>query len=272
MKQETKVMKITPEMAKEFLHGNVDNRNIRGWWVTSLSNMIKRNEFITSHQGIAFSQSGRLLDGQHRLLAIVEADTPVNMNVTFNVDELAYKVVDSGIKRTYADLTGLNIKTAEICRLAGWLIYVGRLQMSAEQILDIYHHSGIGEVHDELINFCGTNRKGFSSAPVRLCAVMNMLEYPKQWQYIKEVYTNMIQRKYIDLPPIALQYIRQIDSRTVSTNHRGEVIVRALRVFNPEQANISRLIIREGAIEEAYAHIRLKLRQYIAFSKGEKYE
>jgi hypothetical protein len=272
MKQETKVMKITPEMAKKFLLTNEDNRNIRGWWVTSLSNMIKRNEFITSHQGIAIGKSGRLLDGQHRLLAIVEADMPVDMNVSFNVDEEAFKVVDSGIKRTYSDLTGLNPKTAEVCRLAGGFIYSSRYQLSAKQILDIYHDSCLGEVHDELISFCGTNSKGFSSARLRLCAAMNMLEYPKQGQYIKELYANMIKRNYLDLPPIALHFTRQVDTRMISMDIRGDIIARGLRLFNPEHANLNRIIIREGAIEEAYAHIRTKLREYMAFSKGEKYE
>jgi hypothetical protein len=71
---ETKMMWVTPEIAKKYLERNTENRTLRPHWVNTLALAIKNNEFITTHQSIAFSKSGRLLDGQHRLHAIIQAN------------------------------------------------------------------------------------------------------------------------------------------------------------------------------------------------------
>ena len=50
----TQLVNVTPAMAKTMLESNTDNRNKRGWWVSGLANMMKRGEWITTHQGVAF--------------------------------------------------------------------------------------------------------------------------------------------------------------------------------------------------------------------------
>jgi hypothetical protein len=88
---------ITPQMAKEMLVGNTANRHKRRWWVEAMANAMKRGEWITTHQGIAFTASGRLLDGQHRLEAIISRGEGVWMLVTTGIAEEAFKVIDNGI-------------------------------------------------------------------------------------------------------------------------------------------------------------------------------
>ncbi len=45
---------------------------------------MREGHWDTTHQGIAIASDGTLVDGQHRLLAIVESGVTVRMNVTFN--------------------------------------------------------------------------------------------------------------------------------------------------------------------------------------------
>ena len=78
---------------------------------------------MITHQAIAFSESGRLLDGQHRLHAIVLANKPVTMLVAKNLNENTFSAIDCGVKRTIGDLTNLEKGTAEICRLFSRLIF-----------------------------------------------------------------------------------------------------------------------------------------------------
>lgn len=63
-----------------------------------------------THQGIAFDENGELVDGQHRLNAIVEANIPVQMNVTYNVHRAPGEVftIDMGRKRTYANIVAMS--------------------------------------------------------------------------------------------------------------------------------------------------------------------
>jgi hypothetical protein len=65
---------ISPEDAATLLARNFDrNRNIRAPWVTHLANLMSEGGFFASHQGIAFDPDDNLIDGQHRLNAIIKS-------------------------------------------------------------------------------------------------------------------------------------------------------------------------------------------------------
>jgi hypothetical protein len=67
-----------------------------------------RNGGLVTHQGIAFDVNGVLVDGQHRLAAVVEADQPVEMTVFTEVPEGAFDVLDTGKRCTAADVLAIE--------------------------------------------------------------------------------------------------------------------------------------------------------------------
>lgn len=99
----TTVETITPAQAKKYLQSNTENRSIRKGWVERLAAMIVKGEWHLTHQGIAFSKDGRLIDGQHRLLAILEANKPAQMMVAREIEEEAYRHIDGGAPRVLSD-------------------------------------------------------------------------------------------------------------------------------------------------------------------------
>ncbi|MFI6519524.1 hypothetical protein ACIBF1_28480 [Spirillospora sp. NPDC050679] len=104
---QTEIMEVTPELAAEWLIKNERNRPLSKASVHSLAQAIKRDEWQVTHQGIAFDQDGRLIDGQHRLAAIVKAQIPVQVLVTWGVNSTAFTVMDTGRKRTGKDALSL---------------------------------------------------------------------------------------------------------------------------------------------------------------------
>ena len=82
----TQIERITPRWAAEVLE-NKNTRNIRfqKTWAEKLARDIKAGTFLLTHQGIAFDAEGILLDGQHRLAAVVMANKPVQMLVTTGI-------------------------------------------------------------------------------------------------------------------------------------------------------------------------------------------
>lgn len=94
---------ITPDAAKAMLSGNVRNRTIIASRVESYSTAMKRGEWRHTHQGIAFGADGTLYDGQHRLLAIVEANVPVTMFVVRGLPPNAREAIDTGSSRSSVD-------------------------------------------------------------------------------------------------------------------------------------------------------------------------
>lgn len=103
MSPTTKIEMISPDEARRILERNTDNRSLRQAWIDKLCRSIRDGEWRTTHQGIAIATSGRLLDGQHRLHAIMASGRTVPILVTRNADEDDYKYIDAGNARTVAD-------------------------------------------------------------------------------------------------------------------------------------------------------------------------
>ena len=106
----TELLRITPDMARNMLASNTLNRNLSERAVSDLAKTIQSNDWQITHQGIAFYDDGTLADGQHRLSAIVRADTPVYMMVTSGLNKESAMTIDSGRKRSLID--GIKISGA----------------------------------------------------------------------------------------------------------------------------------------------------------------
>lgn len=109
MNPTTTLKTISPKMASDWLQSDInrENRRLRPHHVNDLAREMAAGRWISTHQGIAFAKSGRLLDGQHRLAAIIQAGVSVRMMVTEDLDEQAFKVMDRGLKRAHHELLHL---------------------------------------------------------------------------------------------------------------------------------------------------------------------
>lgn len=97
------VVRVTPAMAQEFLKANTSNRPLRKDYVAELASTMRRGEWSLNGETIKFAKNGRLLDGQHRLSAIIESRVPIDIMVVRNVDDGAFATIDMNRKRTAAD-------------------------------------------------------------------------------------------------------------------------------------------------------------------------
>lgn len=100
---ESEVVQVTPELAEMMLERNQDNRPLRPRKVQLWSSMLTEGRWKLHHQGLAFSRTGKLLDGQHRLAAIAATGVAASMQVTFGVEDAAFDVLDTGANRSGAD-------------------------------------------------------------------------------------------------------------------------------------------------------------------------
>ncbi len=104
----SRVQTITPARAAELLEANSTNRPVSKAVVRSFAEAMRRGEWMVTHQGIAFDVNGVLVDGQHRLAAIIEADRPVELTVFTEVAEGTFDVLDTGKRRTAADVLAIE--------------------------------------------------------------------------------------------------------------------------------------------------------------------
>lgn len=99
-----KVVQMTPEWATELLKTNTNNRGISKARVKSFAKQIKKGKWRKTGQGVSVAASGRLLDGQTRLNAVIQSGTATTMVVAFNCDEDSFAVFDTGRARSATDV------------------------------------------------------------------------------------------------------------------------------------------------------------------------
>lgn len=110
---------ISPNMAQDLLQQNFNNRKLNQARVAAMARDIAAGKWRLTPQGIAISKAGRLLDGQHRLTAVVQANCAVRMTVVRDCDELAQRFIDLGDQRSLQNelqMEGVkNSRTVSAC-------------------------------------------------------------------------------------------------------------------------------------------------------------
>lgn len=100
---EMNLVQVTPEIAREYLELNHRNRPLRSDNVKSLARDMRRNDWRLTGHPICFDTEGSLIDGQHRLAAVVESGKTIPFFVATGLNPEDKRVIDSGMKRRAAD-------------------------------------------------------------------------------------------------------------------------------------------------------------------------
>lgn len=142
---------ITPELAKKWLAQNTHNRNLRERVVNGYAADMRDGNWVEDGQSIRFAKGdvvllddphlagSALLDGQHRLSAIVKADTTVRMLIVSNLPDTTQETMDTGAKRSLGDVLKLRGEeryvplAAVLMRVYLWDVQGQRRSMKADR-------------------------------------------------------------------------------------------------------------------------------------------
>ncbi len=117
---------ITPEMAMELLEHNHLNRPLSQAHVNRIAAQIRTGKWRFNGDTIKISDDGEVLDGQHRLWAIIEAKMPVDTIIVYGVKPDAFQTVDTIHRhRSHADalaLVGVAEHRRELAAAIAWLV------------------------------------------------------------------------------------------------------------------------------------------------------
>jgi hypothetical protein len=99
---------VTPDIATAYLAMNAGNRPLTESHVISLSKSMIRGEWIFNGDSIRITKSGKLIDGQHRLSAIVKSGLPQKAMVVTGLDDDAFLTIDCGRVRGAQDILSIQ--------------------------------------------------------------------------------------------------------------------------------------------------------------------
>lgn len=98
---------ITPDVAQVWLDMNTNNRPLSKRTVKKLSDAMKRGEWKVNAETIKVNGT-RLVDGQHRLSAVVQSGVTIQSYVALDVPCDVFDTVDAGKTRSAVDVFNIN--------------------------------------------------------------------------------------------------------------------------------------------------------------------
>ena len=98
---------ITPDRAKQFLQNMKNDRPLSKNSVANYAEVMRRGEWKFNGDPIRLNTEGKLMDGQHRLHAIINSGKAQKMIVLYGLDSTVFDTIDVGKKRSPSDLLGI---------------------------------------------------------------------------------------------------------------------------------------------------------------------
>ncbi len=172
MKVSAKVETITPEIAAEILLGNTHNRDYSKSLCSKYLREMCDGRWELNGEPIIIADTGRLMDGQHRLNALEQYGKPLEFLVVRGIEERTFSTIDTGAARKGKDVLSIAKvhapqTTAAIVRMclqhdANNNLLAKSITFSNEEILAYYRLNA--EIVDKAVSLA--NRPSLKS---RIC-------------------------------------------------------------------------------------------------------
>lgn len=104
---QTTIVNITPSKAKRYLEQNVGNRPLKNSHIRFLVSEIENGNWKCNGESIKIGTNKLIIDGQHRLSAIVKANKSIKTVVMTGLDPDVFDTIDTGKNRSPGDTFAL---------------------------------------------------------------------------------------------------------------------------------------------------------------------
>lgn len=172
---------VTPELAAKWLERNTRNRDLRQSVVERYAADMRAGRWMVTGDAIAFDRNGVVINGQHRLWAVLEAGITVRMIAVFDLEPETVSVLDDHLKRNLrdvarianpsADITAKHASIARAMQFASiWMTSADSraaiARLSRQQQLDFMSAHGAA-IHFAIADcFRSTSKRGLTTATV----------------------------------------------------------------------------------------------------------
>jgi len=100
---------ITPAKAAELLQANIKNRRAKSPVILKYVKEMSEGRWKEdTFELIKISKTGVILDGQHRLMAVVKANIPIYFHIVYGLEDSIFDVLDTGSVRNATDVFKIN--------------------------------------------------------------------------------------------------------------------------------------------------------------------
>lgn len=101
------LIEVTPKLAELWLRTKNRNRSIHLPVLAKIKRALEQGRWEINGETIIFDGEGRLIEGQHRLQAVIDTGIALWSLVVHGIDQERFKTMGQGSKRTAGDILGI---------------------------------------------------------------------------------------------------------------------------------------------------------------------
>lgn len=152
-----KFLLITPEMAESWLKTSEGNprwsnkdKKVEEKNVKKIADDISSGKWNPGNNSIAFDEEGHLIDGHHRLSAVIMCGLPIFSLVVYGVPKSGLQHIDENRTRTISQRTGIDKRIVAVCNIDFWVKQgISKTCQSAEVVSEwAKNHPSVFDAHD----------------------------------------------------------------------------------------------------------------------------
>ena len=127
MNIKSEIKTITPAIAREMVKTNIGhNRTASQSHVTHLAQQMRAGQWMLNGAAIIIDEQGNVIDGQHRLLAVIKSSCAIASLVISGVESDSFMTIDTGKKRSPGNIlqiSGIKNGTVAASAVTGVINY-----------------------------------------------------------------------------------------------------------------------------------------------------
>jgi len=259
---EQKVFKITPAHAEKWLEMNTGNRRIRPSHVRHLAKQMEQGRWMLSPEPIVFSPR-RLLDGQHRLSAVLMSGCTIEASVALVQNEDVFRVLDQGVNRNNSDLTGIP---SPVLQPLQWLLKhsVNALRKGKIVIDDIerIRNENIFTLSYRVNEVIKPKDRRFKSAPFRAAYIMAVDMKLCDLETADRIYTDLSHMNMTEWSRMMQNIFHRFETTKVhgaSNSLKNEFFMAGLYLFSEAHSKKTKIILTEKFTDEMEKRVRNRI-------------
>ncbi len=230
---------VTPHQAIRWLETcNTNNRKVSEMHVQRLARDMSEGKWVLTHSGIAFGPDGTLLDGQHRLWAIMVSGVSVEMFVWQNVDPQSMMAIDCGKIRSVTDILNIAGENGDVTRSDLATLRAMLAGFGNPPTLSPSQASQLLQRHQNAISFAEANLPTVISARGVNTAITRAV----------------IARAYYCVDGAMLKdFCRKLTTGIVTSNDEGVVVLLRQHLQENRGSSFSQRLLRYGKVQRVLA-------------------
>lgn len=258
-KMYSEVLPITPLMAKSMLdNNNKGNRNLNKGAVEKYAKIMRSGNWSLTPQGIVVdNNTGNLVDGQHRLMAIYQTGVTVDMYVTYVEDPNTFKFLDQGRNRDFADISGTPKKVTVVVQQALRLADTQRKGITYVEA-EPYIFGRLGQEVVELYDNVRPNGHMWGNAVFKAMAVCSIISGNMPKQEVYDLYNSFLNLETTGMSPCRKNFMRQVMNRDVIGTQTPDkaIVSKAYNLFSRDGDNLQISRFSPASFEKGLATIQ----------------